>query len=114
MPPRRPAARPQAAPRPPRPGPASPATSARRAAARARAPAASSGDHLPGPAAVELAPQPLERARQPRLDRSRPAAERLRRLALGEVEQVAAGDDGAVALVERPQRGEQLAALAAP
>ncbi len=35
------------------------------------------------------------------------------RLALGEVEQVAAGDHRAVALVERSERGEQLPALAA-
>src|SRR5436189_35202 len=48
-----------------------------------------------------------ERARGPRLDRAPPAAERRRRLLLGELEQVATGEDRAVALVERREGGEQ-------
>src|SRR6185437_794153 len=49
----------------------------------------------------------LQRARGPRLDRPAPAAERGSRLLLGELEQIAAGEDRAIALVERRQRGEQ-------
>ena len=62
---------------------------------------------------AHLLPQPLERAREARLDRARPHAERRGGLGLGELEQVAAADHRAVVLAQPAERGEQRGAALA-
>src|SRR5206468_7038919 len=79
------------------------------APAEARAPARGRRACAPARSRLELLSQARERAGGPRLDRSLAHREHLRRLSLRELEEVPAGDDVAVALVETVDPLEQVA-----